>query len=457
METAVAKREEMSIAECYTSEQIDLIKQTVCKGSTDPELKLFLYQAHRSGLDPLSRQIHAVKRQGAMTIQTGIDGYRLIADRTGKYAGNDDPVFDTEDKKNPGKATVTVYKLVAGQRCAFTATARWEEYCPKGTQAFMWGKMPYLMIGKCAEALALRKAFPAELSGLYTDEEMSQAEAKEPKSASIAAPPVVGPQVVPERVAEADQEAEVVVSDNEVSTTFTYESREYTTGGIGLDTFSKIIAHSRKSDTKKAKLVKMLKGRRLSELTEPEGLEILLAFAPKARAKAKAAEPIKEAATEPNSLTTEFEFEGRQFSTAGITFATFAKVVEASRLGDENKTMFATLLHGLKLSSLTESEGLSVLWALDPAQQTGAAEPAEKSEADQASMKKFYARLKKFGFEERIGDVKSYFYTARGVESLTQLDSSLWKSVHDELDIHLESMKSRAGFNTLLNSLKPQE
>jgi len=126
------------------------------------------------------KQIHAVKRWNAklgrdeMTVQVGIDGYRLIADRTGLYAGNDEAIFDREPK--PTKATVTVYKIVQGQRCAFTATARWSEYYPGDKQGFMWNKMPCVMLGKVAETLALRKAFPAELSGLYTQEEMDQAD-----------------------------------------------------------------------------------------------------------------------------------------------------------------------------------------------------------------------------------------------------------------------------------------
>lgn len=165
-------------------DKLDLIKRTVARGATDDELKLFLYQAARTGLDPLSRQIHFVKRNTGGTIQTGIDGYRLIADRTRLYAGSDDYRFDEglseyehiqTKRGNPTTATVTVWKIVGGQRAPFTATTRWEEYYPGDKQGFMWKKMPYLMLGKTAEALALRKAFPAELSGLYTNEEMEQA------------------------------------------------------------------------------------------------------------------------------------------------------------------------------------------------------------------------------------------------------------------------------------------
>lgn len=169
--------------------KLELIKKTVAKDTTNDELELFLYQARRTGLDPLSRQIHCIVRgQGQnrkATIQTGIDGYRLIADRTGLYAGSDDYRFDEGlsqyqhlgvERGHPKTATVTVWKIVQGQRVPFTASCHWAEYYPgDGNAGFMWRKMPYLMLGKTAEALALRKAFPAELSGIYTHEEMAQA------------------------------------------------------------------------------------------------------------------------------------------------------------------------------------------------------------------------------------------------------------------------------------------
>ena len=158
----------------FNNEQVNLIKSTIAVGATDDELKLFLHHASRAGLDPLAKQIYFQKRQGKMVIITGIDGLRLIAERTGKYAGNDDPSFDDEQK--PTKASVTIWKIMGGVRCPFTASARWEQYYPGEAQGFMWKKMPHLMLGKCAEALALRKAFPAELSGIYGEEEMYQAD-----------------------------------------------------------------------------------------------------------------------------------------------------------------------------------------------------------------------------------------------------------------------------------------
>lgn len=162
--------------QAFSDEQIDLIKRTVAKDATDDELELFLYQAQRTGLDPLSRQIYFIKRGDKGTIQTSIDGFRAIAGRTGEHAGTDDAIFKEENGKIIS-AAVTVYRLVQGQKCAYAATARWAEY----SQSFspMWKKMPYTMLAKCAESLALRKAFPSDLSGLYTTEEMSQTDDKE--------------------------------------------------------------------------------------------------------------------------------------------------------------------------------------------------------------------------------------------------------------------------------------
>jgi phage recombination protein Bet len=186
------------VAEQWSPEKIQLIKNTVAVGATDLELALFSEICKKKGLDPFSRQIHFIKRKrwNAQTrqqeeygvIQTGIDGYRAIAERTGKYAGQDRPEF--EEKANeagkfwPIKATVTVYKLVAGQKCAFSGEARLLEYAQYTTDRqtkkqilnSMWAKMPYGQLAKCAEALALRKAFPQDLSGIYTNEEMGQAD-----------------------------------------------------------------------------------------------------------------------------------------------------------------------------------------------------------------------------------------------------------------------------------------
>ena len=124
-------------------------------------------------MHPLDKLLHFTKRGGKYTPVTSIDFMRSRAAMTGDYAGQDDAVLAARSRRVDFAATVTVYRLVHEQRCAFTATARWSEYKPD--QDFMWRKMPYTMSGKCAEALALRKGFPQELAGLYEAAEMDQA------------------------------------------------------------------------------------------------------------------------------------------------------------------------------------------------------------------------------------------------------------------------------------------
>lgn len=191
----------------FTRDQIDLLKRTIAKGTSDDEFRLFQYQCARTGLDPFSKQIYAIMRnvwnpearqkEPRMTIQTGIDGFRLIADRTGRYAPGPEPTFEYDNAGKVRKATAYVMKLVAGTWHTVAASAHYAEYVQEfdGKPSGQWTK-PHIMLAKCAEALALRKGFPAELSGLYTSDEMSQADTASeytppPKTATKpAAPPV---------------------------------------------------------------------------------------------------------------------------------------------------------------------------------------------------------------------------------------------------------------------------
>lgn len=190
----------MSLTKNTIRESIDLVKRTVAKGASDQELELFIRQCERTGLDPFARQIYAIKRWDAqvgaevMQTQVSIDGLRTLAAETCEMGGQDGPYWCNRSGQwsdawlqegDPKASKVTVYRYVGDRRAQFTGVALWDSYCQRkkdGTPTRMWSQMGPEMLAKCAEALALRKAFPQKLSGLYTGDEMSQASSEQPIS-----------------------------------------------------------------------------------------------------------------------------------------------------------------------------------------------------------------------------------------------------------------------------------
>ena len=189
----------------WTPQQLSTLEQLGVAGAGEGDLAVFFHQSVRTGLDPFAKQLYMIGRKDRAnvdgqwvdvtkwTIQTGIDGYRLVArraaDRAGQQLTYDDTLWCGPDgewrdvwlqPQPPLAAKVVVYR--GAER--FSAVAHWPEYVQTKRTAdgdvpnSMWSRMGRNQLAKCAEALALRKAFPQDLSGIYTDDEMGQADSR---------------------------------------------------------------------------------------------------------------------------------------------------------------------------------------------------------------------------------------------------------------------------------------
>jgi phage recombination protein Bet len=169
----------------FDEKQLAALRSIGVQGAPPADVALFFHQAARTGLDPFARQIYLINRGGKNTIQVGIDGFRVIRDRKGTYQGHTEEWCGPDgqwkdvwlDKEPPAAARVSIY--VKGYVQPVVGIALWSEYAQIGRDGkpqALWFSKPALMLAKCAEALGLRKAYPQDLSGLYTTDELPEAE-----------------------------------------------------------------------------------------------------------------------------------------------------------------------------------------------------------------------------------------------------------------------------------------
>lgn len=227
-ETAIARYAEdpATAAAVEVYKRLDVVRNALAADLNDEELTLFSMVCQRSGLDPFAKQIYAIKRKGRVTFQTGIDGYRSIAGRTGQFEGSSDAEFGPWVEKpfpHPEWCRVIVYRWQNGRQIEQPGTAWWDEYYP-GTKGatpsgptdtgYMWLTKPRVMISKVAEAIALRKAFPYLLADLYVREEMESAGPEEnPAAVQAAAQPSAKERLAARRAALEQTASEQTASE----------------------------------------------------------------------------------------------------------------------------------------------------------------------------------------------------------------------------------------------------
>lgn len=171
----------------FSDARLQLIRDTVARGAPPEVFSAMIEIARVRGLDPLAKQISVIQLGGTWQVLTTIDGYRALAEASENYAGQDAPVHEFNGDKLIS-TSVTVYKIVQGIRCSFTAKVYASEY---NTGKSSWARMPITMLTKVAESHALRKAFPSVLGGLYTREEMDQATDPPPRHVDVSTGEIV--------------------------------------------------------------------------------------------------------------------------------------------------------------------------------------------------------------------------------------------------------------------------
>lgn len=183
-------------------EQIKTLAQAgIIPPDTPPaQVAVFAAVCKQHGLSPFTKEIYLVKYGGTYNVIVGIDGLRKKAAATGQHGGTDEAVFDKQANGTfrnvadfkpgelPKSCTVTVWRIVSGVRCPYTATVSFAEFYPavvKGQGSGKPAQMPFNMIAKCAEAKALKMAFGDEFSGLHIEEERAAFEGETIQAAQL--------------------------------------------------------------------------------------------------------------------------------------------------------------------------------------------------------------------------------------------------------------------------------
>lgn len=180
----------------YTKSEQAALRTEICTDASDDQINYFLRVCEAKAVDPFSGLLYMQRRLVSKTgkwkcsIQPTVDGSRAAAARTGLYAGSDEPEVDNEDADHPTWCRVTVYRMVKGERCAYTAKCRWREFVPQAPNDFQWKARPYHMLAKVTEVQALRKAFPESVPAVgeddYDDEVETDDKAKDKDQAEKA-------------------------------------------------------------------------------------------------------------------------------------------------------------------------------------------------------------------------------------------------------------------------------
>lgn len=227
----------------WTDKQLAALRQIGVDRASNGDLAVFMHVCQRTGLDPFARQIYMIQRDGKQVIQTGIDGMRLVArravDRNGETLSIGAPEWCGPDgawrdvwlhDEPPAAARVTVTRGGG----TFTGLALWREYVQTkrdGAITMMWRTRSAGQLAKCAEALALRKACPQDLSGIYSDDEMQHADT--PTAPSAPAPDRLAQLTADTPPDPEPVEAEIVPESPLLNTSSNLAKRLYATIGQG--------------------------------------------------------------------------------------------------------------------------------------------------------------------------------------------------------------------------------